>query len=113
MSNHEHSVETEYDRLDDMGQFDAATIREQIGMEVHDNADFTGDAIRARHPELSHDSKDQPAQAVAPGDMAHYGFNLSGWLNSTATPEGQRRTRNGVAAARLAIQKAHEDRDAS
>lgn len=42
-------AEREYDRLDDQGQFDAATIREMSGLETDGkNEDFTAEAIIAR-----------------------------------------------------------------
>ena len=49
MSDKSFEAEQQYDHLDDLGQFDAATIREMSGHETDgENEDFTAEAIAAR-----------------------------------------------------------------
>ncbi len=116
------ALEATYDRYDDNGVHDAATLRHMVGMETPDASEFTAEAIKARNPELNFaEGAKAPADPVAESavppvtkdDLAHYGINRAGWEYATGDDTGQRRVRDGVAAARLALEEAREDRNAS
>ena len=94
-------AEAEYDRLDDMGQFDAAEIRARSGFEGDGtNTDFTADAIRARNPDVAFgeptpqgEVTPQPAEqpdvvpAPHPTDHQHYKYNERGWQLAMQNPQ--------------------------
>ena len=86
MSDKSFEAEQRYDHLDDLGQFDAATIREMSGHETDgENEDFTAEAIAARTGNIilsqvvETSTTEEPV--VTPHDDSHQewieGFNLS------------------------------------
>jgi hypothetical protein len=98
VNSHEQSEEM-FDRYDDMGVDDAATIRQKTGYEPDGtNDDFSADAIRGRNPNLHF----QDAQDTQPGNQKG-GLSHEAWLDSFRDPAQRRIHEAGIEAGRLAM----------
>ena len=100
MNNPDVFTEQQYDRLDDQGMYDAATIREKTGYETDgSNEDFTYEAIAARVGTVVLNNLEDESQ-IPPFD----GINQKGGLNHVAyrnqSPEQKAITARGIAEAR-------------
>lgn len=115
------ALEAAYDRYDNNGEHDAATLREMVGMETPDASEFTAEAIKARNPELQFVEDtiadvEPAAEPVGPSVTKNitthpnpkHGLNRRSWEVFSRTPEQQHRIEGGVEAARLAIAEARK-----
>ena len=95
-------AEAHYDRLDDLGQFDATTIREMTGYETDgSNEDFTAEAIAARSGSVAlHDTVEHP-HLNQKGGLSHVG-----WSKSNQDPEQAAINHTGLQKAREALEAA-------
>lgn len=103
----ESTTEAMYDRYDDNGEHDAATLRAMTGLETDGTADdFSAAAIMARNPQFEFTTE----PAAHPDDMKHYGVNAAAYRRAhEADPTRRDRDLLGVSAARLAIERARRE----
>lgn len=95
-----------YDHLDDLGQFDAATIREMTGYETDgSNEDFTADAITARRGGVA-------IQGFMLDSNEKGGLDHGAWLAANRDPVQAQTNHEGLRKVRQAIETSRTTEEA-